>query len=206
MFSYESCSLILTGVYSVLTFFLLAFVAYESLVKPKLGNPAVYLRGEPTDTEQKDRSLQLMDFVIDNRGSEIKNIKISSIPDNVGFRRIGREVGQATSEYFAKPIPYLASGERRAFLWCDVKANMEVLKKPFEIIVEYENISVPFPFSLFEKRKKRRKSIKIDSSAFHEIIWGVNEKYDIHNVAEELARIRKDLDAIKEFCDSNTQE
>ena len=192
MTTYEFWSLTLTAVYDLLTFGLLVFVAYEALIKPKLANLAIFFQAEPKDTEQDSRSWQPMDFVIDNRGSEIKNITISSNPDFLGWGKLSKDGNvdpKSTSSFFRSPIPYLASGERYAFFWCDMGSNVEILKRPFEIIAEYDNPAFPFP-------RRRKKIIKVDFSAFNGTYWGLNEKYDIHNVAQELARIRVRLEKL----------
>ncbi len=190
MTTFECWSLTLTAVYDLLTLGLLAFVMYEALIKPKLANIAIFFQAEPEDTEQHNRSFQPMDFVIDNRGAEIKNITISSNPDFLGWGKLGKDGNvepKSTSSIFRSPIPYLASGERYAFFWCNMEANVEVLERPFEIIVEYDNPAFPFP-------RRQKKIIKVDFSAFSGTYWGLNEKYDIHNVAQELARIRVTLE------------
>lgn len=173
-----------------LLFGLLVFVGYEALIKPKLENLAIYFQSIPKDTKQWGWSRQTMDFVIDNRGAELKNIKISSQPDFIGWGNLGKDAKiepKSTSNYFRSPIPYLASGERYTFFWCDMEANKDILKKPFEIIVEYDN-----PAFFFLKRKN--KVVKFNFSAFDGTYWGFNDKYDIHNVAQELARIRERLE------------
>lgn len=187
MTRYECWSLALTAIYDLLTLGLLLFVAYEALVKPRLGNLAIFFQPKPKDTKQYSFSRQTMDFTIDNRGSELKNITISSNPDFLGWGNLGQSskvTPKSTSELFQTPIPYLSSGERYAFFWCDMEANIAVLKKPFEIIVEYDNPAFPFP-------RRQQKIVKVDFSAFEGTYWGLNEKYDIHNVAQELARLRE---------------
>jgi hypothetical protein len=65
--------------------------------------------------------------------------------------------------------------------------NLDVLKNPFEIIIEYDNPILPYP-------KRCKKIFKFDFSVFDGIIFGVIRKYDIHNVALEIKRIREKLD------------
>jgi len=187
MTKYETYSLGLSVIYDLLTLGLLSFVAYEAFVKPKLANIVIFFLPKPLDTESYSWSRQTLDFIIENRGAELKNVKISSNPDHLGWGNLGHNMNvqsKPTSSFFQRPIPYLAPGERYAFFWCDMEANQEVLKKPFEIIAEYDN-----PAFLIPRRKK--KTIKCDFSSFDEVYWGLNEKYDIHNVAQELARIRE---------------
>lgn len=195
---YEYCSLALTAIYNILTFFLLVFVAYEALIKPKLGNLAIYFQAKPKDTKQWSWTRQNMDFVIDNRGPELKNVKISSQPDFLGWGILGKNVKsnpRPTSEYFKSQIPYLAAGERLSIFWCDMEANQKIVSEHFEIIVEYDNPAFFFP-------RRSRKIIKFNFSTFDGAYWGVNDKYDIHNVAQELTRIRERL----EKADSNPQD
>jgi len=67
--------------------------------------------------------------------------------------------------------------------------NREVLNKPFKIILEYDN-----PTPIFRWLKNRAKKVfPFDFSAFDGVYWGVTSKYDIHNVAQDLARIREIL-------------
>lgn len=192
MTPYENSSLVLTAVYDLLTFGLLTFVAYEALIKPKLANLAIYFQAKPKDTKQWSWTRQTMDFVIENRGPELRNIRVHSKPDSIGWANLGNDVAIApkpTSEYFKSPIPYLASGEKYTFLWCDLEANTDILKKPFEITVEYDNPAFFFP-------RRKSKTIKLNFSAFDGTIFGVNDKYDVHNVAQELTRIREILEKI----------
>lgn len=200
MTKYECWSLALTAIYDLLTLGLLAFVAYEALVKPKLANLAIFFQPKPKDTKQYSWSRQTMDFIIDNRGPELKNIRISSNPDFLGWGNLGQDSNvkpKSTSSFFQTPIPYLASGDRYAFFWCDMEANIEVLKKPFEIIAEYDSPAFPIP-------RRQKKIIKIDFSAFEGTYWGLNGKYDIHNVAQEITRIREALEKYNISSENST--
>lgn len=181
----------LTGIYDLLTFGLLVFVAYEALAKPKRANLAIYFEERPVETKQWGWVRQTMDFVIENNGNEIKNVKILSEPDFLGWDNLGkggRREPRSTSQYFQSIIPCLRSGERRAFFWCDMEQSTEILKKPFEISVEYDNPVLPFP-------RRCIRSLKFDFTAFDGTMFPLNSKYDVHNVAQELTRIRELLES-----------
>lgn len=184
MSDYEKWNLIITTLSAVSTFGLFVI----AILLPKKANLAIYFQPKPNDTKQWSHSMASMDFIIENRGQELKNIRISSNPDFLGWGKLKDKqiTPKATSEYFSK-IPYLAQGERYSFFWCDLHANSEILEKPFEIIVEHDNPIFPF-------LKRQSKTIKYDFSVFDNIIWGINEKYDIHNVTQELMRIREYLE------------
>jgi len=194
MSAYEGWSLLLTAIYNVLTFGLLVLVAYESVFKSKRPNLAIYFQPLARDTKSWSWQRQLMDFVFENRGPELKNLKISSNPDFLGWGQLGKNSGKSprpTSEYFRNEIPFLASGERHQFFWCDMEANIEILKKPFEIEIEFDN-----PVFILPKRLK--KTVKVDFSTFDGVYFGLTEKYDIHNVAQEFARVREETKKIRQ--------
>jgi hypothetical protein len=68
-----------------------------------------------------------------------------------------------------------------------METNIEVLKKPFKIIVEFDNPIFPLP-------RRSRKKFRFDFSALDGTVFGVTTRYDIHNVAKEMARIRKEVE------------
>ncbi len=196
MSAYEIASLILTGIYDLLTFLLLSFVAYETIFRGKIPNIAFYSQPLPEDTERWGLRRQIADFILENRGIELTNITIKSEPDDIGWNNLGDNAQESgaqskkTSEYFRQAIPYLSTNEKLQFLWCDLEANIEIVRKPFKIIIEYDNtISI---IRFFKKRD--RKSFPFNFSVFDGITWGVTNKYDIHNVAKELSRIRERLE------------
>jgi len=78
------------------------------------------------------------------------------------------------------------------FFWCDLEANREVLKKPFKIIISFDN---PVAIAKFFK-KRCEKSFPFDFTIYDNIVWGLTNKYDIHNVAMEAARIREQLEKL----------
>jgi hypothetical protein len=85
---------------------------------------------------------QLVDLVLENRGHEIKNVRIKSEPDFIGWDNLGKDnekSPRSTTEHFKHPLPYLSQNERLQFFWCDMEANIEVLNKPFQIILEFDN-------------------------------------------------------------------
>lgn len=111
---------------------------------------------------------------------------------------IQKKTGELTANNFPFPIN-LNSGERRAFFWCDMTCNEDVIKAPFEIILEYDNPNFKcryIPFIKFLNKKRLTKATKYNFSAYR-AAWGVNGKYDIHNVAKELSRIREQLEKSK---------
>lgn len=192
MTKYEWWSLALTGVYDLLTFLLLIFVVYEALIKPRQANIALYIQRMPEDTKQWGWQRELVDFILENRAKEIKNVRITSEPDFIGWDNLGEDRDgppRSTSQYFKQPIPYLGQNERLQFLWCDMEANMEVLRKPFEITVECDNPVFPLP-------KRVKKKFKFDFSALDGTVFGMTERYNIHNVAQEAARIREQLEGL----------
>ncbi len=148
MTKYELWALALTSVYDLLTFLLLIFVVYEALIKPRQANIALYIQRMPEDTKQWSWQRELVDFVLENRAKELKNVRITSDPDFIGWDNLGKDVNRpprSTSQFFKQPIPYLGQNERLQFLWCDMEANLEVLRKPFEITVEFDNPVFPLP-------------------------------------------------------------
>ena len=192
MTKYECLSLGLTAIYDILTFLLLIFVIYEAIIKSRLPNIAFYLQNLPDDTKNWPIRRQLADFILENRGPEIKNVTITSNPDNIGWDNLGANesiLPRRTSEYFKKPIPFLGRNERHQFFWCDLEQNIEVLKKPFKIIIEFDNPAFPIP-------RRRRKIFEFDFSVFDGVAWGVTGRFDIHNVAQESERIRAELERI----------
>lgn len=207
MSSYEKWSLALTTIYDALTFFLLLFVVYEAIVKPKIPNIAFFMQILPRDTKESSRTLQLTDFIFENRGVELKNVIIRSNPDYIGWDNLGPSAEKAgvaakrTSEYFKKSFPYLGTNEKMQFLWCDMVANKDVLAKPFTVIVEYDN-----PVPIYRYFKSRRKTdFPFDFSAFDGVAWGATSKFDIHNVAKELTRVREQLETMKGSLAKATQ-
>lgn len=196
MTSYELWTLFLTASYDLLTFFLLVFVVYEAIIKPKIPNIAFYLQSLPMDTEKQELTVQLTDFILENRGIELKNVSIKSNPDDIGWDNLGNRgkeagiVAKRTSEYFKKKLPYLGMNEKIQFFWCDAVANQEVLAKPFRVIIEYDN-----PIPIYKYFNKRYKTIfPFDFSAFDGIAWGATRKFDIHDIANELSKVRKLLE------------
>lgn len=192
MTKYEWWALALTGVYDLLTFLLLIFVVYEALIKPRQANIALYIQRMPEDTKQWSWERELVDFVLENRAKEIKNVRITSEPDFIGWDNLGKDGNgppRSTSEYFKLPMPYLGQNDRLQFFWCDMEANIEVLRKPFEITVEFDNPVFPLP-------RRVKKKFKFDFSALDGTVLGMTERYDIHNVAREAARIREQLESL----------
>jgi hypothetical protein len=202
MTNYECWSLVLTGMYDLFTFLLLVFVAYEALIKPRLPNIAFYIQRMPEDTKQWGWQRQLVDFILENRGHEIKNVLIKSEPDFVGWDNLGKEnknTGKSTSEYFKNPLPYLGQNERLQFFWCDIQANIDVLKKPFQVILEFDNPVFPFP-------RRLKKTFKFNFTAFDGIVFGMTGRYDIHNVAREASRIREQIENISKLAANLTAQ
>jgi hypothetical protein len=193
-FSYNIYSLLLTGIYDFLTLSLLVFVIYEAIIKPKVPNIAFYFQTQQPDIKQGSWERQVADFIFENRGIEIRKVIIKSIPDELGWGNLGNGKKstkvQKTSEHFRKGIPYMAPNEKLQFFWCDLEANREVLRSPFEIIISFDN---PIPIARFIK-KRCKKSFPFDFSVYDNIVWGLTNKYDIHNVAMETARIREQLE------------
>jgi hypothetical protein len=201
MTRFETLSLLLTGIYDLLTFLLLVFVVYEGIIKPRLADIAFYYIGIPKDTKQWSYEAQLMDFVLENRGPELKNVRITSEPDNIGWGNLGPRADpkqnikpRSTSEYFKKTIPYLGRNERHQFFWCDAAHN-DVLQKPFKIIIEYDNPAFPLP-------KRCKKIFEFDFSTFDDTILGVIIKYDMHNIAQEHVRIREELEKLSKSIEN----
>lgn len=192
MSNYEVWSLILTGIYNLLTFLLLVFTFYIAVVQRRLPIVALFYRTRLKDTKDWSYVRPNIDFVMENRGIELRNVTIKSEPDFLGWANIGVESDKiqpkATSEYFKAPFPYLPQNYKRSFFWCDADANKSVLDAPFRIDVEFDN-----PIFFFPKRLKR--SFEFDLSP-KGILDGVNSKLDEHNIAQEMARVRKSLEEI----------
>lgn len=190
---YEKSSLILTGIYDLLTFGLLFFVAFEAIVKPKIPKLSLSLQQVPDDTDSASWRAALLDLVIENRGNELKNLTIKSIPDELNWGKHNKATeGKKTSEHFHSAIPFIREGERLTFFWCEAETNKDVIEKPITIIIEFDN-----PF-MYPKRKTA--SLKLDFSVYKGIYWGVNNKYDIHNVVKELTRLRKEFNDFSRIC------
>lgn len=114
MTKYEILSLILTGTYDLLTLLILIFIIYEAIIKPRLPDIAFYPQKLPQDTKSWTWITPYMDFVIENRGCDLQNLKISSIPDYIGWGKIRSTpniIPKTTSQYFKK-IPYLSKNEK----------------------------------------------------------------------------------------------
>ncbi|HMO81856.1 MAG TPA: hypothetical protein PKD24_13785 [Pyrinomonadaceae bacterium] len=194
MSRYENWSLLLTGIYNLLTFLLLAFTVYIAVVQRRIPNIALYYKTRPKDTKQWGGIRPNIDFVLENRGIELRNVSLKSEPDFLGWANIGEASDQitpkATSEYFKIPFPCLHQNYQRSFFWCDAAANKEVLDKPFRIIVEFDN-----PVFFFPKRLKRSFDFDLSPKG---ILDGVNSKFDEHNIAQEMARARESLEKISE--------
>lgn len=189
MSAYELWSLFLTGTYDLLTFGLLFFVAYEALIKPKKPLVVPSLQAIPPDTEPIPDRPYYLDFVIDNCGTDITNVKITSTPDAINWGKIETKSGKPTSEYFHSVIPGIAKSDKLTFFWCDGRLNRDVISDPITITVEYDN-----PLRLWPPFRKRCKSnLLIDLKVYENVYWGLNRKFDVHNVAQELNRLRKDL-------------
>lgn len=202
---YEIWSLVLTGIYDLLTLGLLCFVVYEAVIKPKLSNVALFIQTLPKDTDVWGYEGQPVDFILENKGVALQNISITSEPDYIGWNQLGYEAklddkkGQGTSKYFKRPLPYLGVNERKQFFWCDAVGNKDVLEKPFSIFLSYDN---PTPIIKWFK-KRIVQEFPFDFSVFDGVYWGVTTKYDTHNVAKELARIRINLNDINQNIADN---
>jgi hypothetical protein len=193
MSKFETWSLVLTALYDLLTFLLLAFTVYATVVHRKLPNISLYTQGIFEDTKQWGWRRRNWDFVLENRGVSLKNIKITSQPDNIGWGILGEDdkyLSQNTSEYFSNQLPHLDENEKKAFFWCDVDANTETFLKPFTITVEFDNPIFFYP-------KRLQKVFNFDFSAWGKILHPVNTKFDIHNVAKEMTRSREQLEKIE---------
>lgn len=195
MSQYEIWSLVLTGVYDLLTFLLLACTVYIAVIQRRIPNIALFYEVPPRDTKSWGWRRSNLDIVLENRGVELRNVSLSSTPDYLGWATIGgKEESQIkpkpTSEYFKRPFPYLYPNQRKAFFWCDAAANKDVVEKPFSIVVEFDN-----PVFFFPKRLKRKFEFDLSPRG---IFDPVNTKFDVHNVALEMARIRDELDKITE--------
>lgn len=194
MSSYEVLNLCLTGIYDLLTFGLLFFVAYEALIKPRKPNVVLSLQSNPPDAEPTPGRARFLDLVIDNRGADITNVVIKSEPDSINWGKSSNSAGKSTSQYFHSVIPGISRNEKLTFFWCDGKSNLDVISKPIVITVEYDNPLLLWP----PFRKKCCSNLIINLKVYENIYWGVNQKYDVHNVAEELNRLRKDMQKLLE--------
>lgn len=202
MSNYDRWSLILTGTYDLLTFLLLLFVAYQTVVVPKKPKLALYLQRMPKDTKMWSWKAALADFILENRGPELRNIRIKSEPDFLGWDNFGDAdqsdpnlKPKATSEYFKTVIPFLGENEKRSYFWCDMQENQEVVRKPFKITVEFDN-----PMFFFPKRRKREFPFHFTGPGGP---WlGHTTPYDVHNVAEESARIREEIEGLRRSLDN----
>ncbi len=194
MKTYEIWSLVLTGTYDLLTFGLLLFVAYEAVVRPRQPNIAFNLQRRPKDTDSRVQQRNVADFVLENRGVAVKNVRITSEPDDLRWGMLREltsdgEWPMTTSRYFAQSIPSLTQNEKLVFFWCDMDENADVANTPFTITVEFDNPAPHLPW--WHKRVQR--SFDFNLSVFENVAWGLTRPFDIHNVAEELARIRENL-------------
>jgi hypothetical protein len=205
MSKFEHWSLLLTGLYDLFTLLLIFFVAYEAIIAPRKPRIGLYLQRMPKDTKMWSWKAGLADFVLENRGPELRNVRIKSEPDflcwnNFGYayQAVSDVRPKATSEYFRNLIPFLGENEKRAYFWCDMRENKEVVQKPFKIIVEFDN-----PMFFFPKRRKRELPFKF--SGPEGPMLGHTTRYDVHNVAEETARIREEVEAMRRSLEHLTR-
>jgi hypothetical protein len=87
--TYEYRSLILTGIYDLLTLCLLWSVIYEALIKPRQADLSINFVTKPADTKSLSESRPVIDFVIENRGTDLRNVVIKSEPDFLGWGSLG---------------------------------------------------------------------------------------------------------------------
>jgi hypothetical protein len=174
----------------LLTFGLLIFVAYQTIIVPRIPKLALYVQRVAPDTKTWSWRADFIDFVLENRGKELSNVRISSTPDDIGWERFDTQhPGRKTSEHFAEAIPYLGEGERRQFPWCESRSNEEKVGTPFSITVEYDD-----PLSLWKRRGKR--TFKFNLASLRGTRGGWTRRYDEHNIAQECARIREQLEVL----------
>jgi hypothetical protein len=191
MSNYEIWSLIFTAAYDLLTLGLLTVTVYIGVIQRFIPNISFYYQRIPNDIEGREGKQNFMDFVLENRGIDLKNVQIKSEPDYLGWGLLlGSKLHdrQETSDYFSDPFPYLYEHERKSLFWCDTDKNKEVFSKPFKITVEFDN-----PMFFFPKRLVREFNFTPPKG----IVFGVNNNYDIHNVALETARIKIKLGEIE---------
>ena len=126
--------------------------------------------------------------MIENRGSSpLLDVSISSDPDYIGWCALGpQHPGQPTSTYFRMNLPRLEPGEHHQLMWCEATANKAVIDTPFAITLEFDN-------PLFRWPRRLRRTFNLDLRPWTGIFHGMNTRFDIHNVAQELARIREVL-------------
>jgi hypothetical protein len=199
MTSYEKWSLIVTALYDLLTFGLLAFVAYQTVILPRVPKLALHIQRRAPDTKNWSWEADLADFVLENRGSEISNVRITSEPDDLGWQRLTPgEPGRKTSENFPEVIPYLGENDRRQLPWCSLQANQDKVDKPFRIRVEYDHPFLPC--------RRSRREFKFNLMSFRGTRGGFARRYDEHNIAQECARIREQLEALNKNLSDVTAE
>jgi hypothetical protein len=133
------------------------------------------------DTKTWSSRADFIDFVLENRGKELSNIRIISTPDDIGWEQLdARHPGRKTSEHFAEMIPYLGESERRQFPWCAMRSNEAKVGKPFSITIEYDN-----PLSLWKRRGRR--TFDFNLASLKGTRGGLARRYDDHNIAQECA-------------------
>lgn len=178
----------------------MAFVAYQTLVIPRLPRLAFYVQRIARDTKTWSWRANFIDFVMENRGVELRNVRISSDPDEIGWDRLDNShTGKPTSEWFREIIPYVGENERRQFTWCELQSNTEVFKKPFTITVEFDNTVLPWP-------RRLTRTFKFNEATLKGTGGGLTSRYDIHNVAQEVTRIREQLEVMNRIIPDAIEE
>lgn len=66
MSSYEMWSLILTGIYDLLTFLLFAVTVYVAIIQRRIANIAFYHQSVNRDTKSYSTRRSFVDFVLEN--------------------------------------------------------------------------------------------------------------------------------------------
>ena len=72
MSKFEVWSLLLTGIYDLLTFLLLLFTIYATVIYRKLPSISVYTQGILDDTEEAGQRRRNWDFILENKGVPLK--------------------------------------------------------------------------------------------------------------------------------------
>jgi hypothetical protein len=194
--SYNVWMLAVTAAYMVVTTLLFVTVAYETWHKPKTPDLQLYPHRAWWDWK-------MVDFVLENRGPTLRNLQITSNPENLGWGNGFPEMlssGLLISNKGIPPISSLGRGEIHRHFWQSISKDLHELDvlfsdhPEFTITVEFDN---PQRILGFIGRKRRVSTFVFNKPAIAAYLTGIRTSLDVHQLARELSEIRKSLEQMR---------